>query len=324
MEENLALDLEDIQENKKVVKKSSRATETTTEVKREKAAEPAEFISCLRNEKVLVKHIPRESGMVSNPKHVFYGGMAENSVRIFTVPILESSGSFMNVLTNDEKNFLEEIMGLEYNALSIYKKQNNFWANYTVRLTKGENYLDLSNPDDYIKYKVLLANKDFIAASLRDLQDRPKATYQFVLIMEEEETKHASMKMSATMEAYLEFGKLQEETDTLRLVLETLDGRPTSPKSKLDFLQTQVNKLIQSNPQLFLKTVKDPFLPTKVLIRRSIEAGLLAKRGDYLYLKSDNSPLCESGEDPTLNVAAKYLNSPKHQEVKLMLEAKLK
>ena len=46
-------------------------------------------------------------------------------------------------------------MGLEENALSIYKKQNNFWENYTVRLTKGETYLDLSDPNDYIKYNII-------------------------------------------------------------------------------------------------------------------------------------------------------------------------
>lgn len=65
-------------------------------------------------------------------------------------------------------------------------------------------------------------------------------------------------------------------------------------------------------------------LPTKVLIKRAIEAGLISKRGNFLYLRSDNSPLCEANEEPTLNVAARYLNSPKHQDVKFSLEAKLK
>ena len=65
-------------------------------------------------------------------------------------------------------------------------------------------------------------------------------------------------------------------------------------------------------------------LPTKVLIKRAIEAGLISNRGNYLYLRKDNTPLCEANEEPTLNVAAKYLNSPKHQEVKFALEAKLK
>lgn len=84
------------------------------------------LINCLRKERVIVRHIPKEGGMITNPKHVLYGGMAENASRTFVVPRL-SSGMFVNVLTDAEKAFLEEIMGLEYNSLSIYKKVDNFW-----------------------------------------------------------------------------------------------------------------------------------------------------------------------------------------------------
>lgn len=282
-----------------------------------------EPISCLRNEKVFIRHIPKEGGMVNNPKHILYGGMAENAVRYFTVPKL-SSGMYVNVLTDSEKEFLEQIMGLEYNALSIYKKVDNYWENNMVRLTKQDNILDLSDPEDYIRYKILLANKNFIAPSLEMLNDYPKATYQFVIIAEGEETKTAKDNMSVTMKCYKEFGKIENDVNTLRMVVETIDGRPTSPNVKLEFLQTKINTLIQADSKLFLKTIEDPYLPTKVLIKRAVEGGLISNRGNYLYLKQDNSPLCENDQEPTLSTAAKYLNNPKHQELKLMLEAKLK
>lgn len=281
------------------------------------------LISCLRNERILVRHVPKESGMITNPKHILYGGMAENSVRYFTVPKL-MSGAYVNVLTDSEKEYLEEVMGLEYNALSIYKKVDNYWENNLVRLTKQDNILDLSDPDDYIKYKILLANKDFIAPSLETLTDFPKATYQFVIIAEGEETKTAKDNMSVTMQCYKEFGKIENDIDTLRMIIETVDGRPTSPNVKLEFLQTKINSLIQADSKIFLKTIKDPYLPTKVLIKRAIEGGLISNRGNYLYLKQDNSPLCENNQEPTLSIAAQYLNNPRHQEIKLMLEAKLK
>lgn len=281
------------------------------------------LVSCLRNERILVRHIPKENGMITNPKHILYGGMAETAVRFFTVPKL-SSGAYVNVLTDSEKEFLEQVMGLEYNALSIYKKDDNYWENNMVRLTKQDNILDLSNPEDYIKYKILLANKDLIAPSLDVLNDHPKATYQFVIISEGEETKNAKDNMSTLMKSYKEYGKVENDIDTLRLIIETIDGRPTSPNSKLEFLQTKVNSIIQADSKLFLKTITDVYLPTKVLIKKAIENGLISNRGNYLYLKQDNSPLCEMNEEPTLSIAAKYLNNPKHQEIKLMLEAKLK
>lgn len=281
------------------------------------------MINCLRNERILVRHIPKEGGMIMNPRHILYGGMAENATRFFTVPKL-SSGMYVNVLTDKEKEFLEEVMGLEYNTLSVYRKIDNYWENNMVRLTKQDNILDLSSPDDYIKYKILLANTNYIAPSLEKLTDYPKATYQFVIIAEGEEVKSAKNNMSVTMECYMEFGIIKDNADILRVLIETIDGRPTSKDVKLEFLQTKANSLIQADSKLFLKTIKDPYLATKVLIKKSIEAGLISNRGNYLYLKQDNSPLCESNQEPVLSVAAKYLNNPKHQELKLTLEAKLK
>lgn len=288
-----------------------------------------QLINCLRNERIIVRHIPKAGGMITNPKHILYGGMAENAIKIFTVPRL-SSGMFVNVLTDDEKAFLEYIMKLEVNALSVYKKNDNFWDDSNdngiskVRLTKQDNYLNLADPEDYIRYKILLANKNYIAPSLEALQDSPKASYQFVIIAEGDETKNAKVNMSTTMKCYKEFGKIEDNADILKVIIETIDGRPLAANTKLEFLQTKANDLIQADSKLFLKVITDPMLPTKVLIKKSIEAGLISKRGDYLYLRSDNTPLCEAGEEPTLSLAAKYLNNPRHQEVKFSLEAKLK
>lgn len=300
---------------------------TVKQPRRRQAKQPVAvdepIVNCLRNERVIVKHVPKETGIVRDPKHILYGGMAEGAVRWLTVPRL-TSGMYVNVLTNAEKACLEEVMGLEYNALSIYNKVDNFWDNYQVRLTKQDNFLNLADPDDYIKYKVLLANKDLIAPSLQDLEDHPKATYQFVIIHENEESQASKKKMNATMQAYMEFGKIQENADILRTIIETIDGRPTSKNSKIEFLQEKVGKLIQADARLFVRVATDPLLSTKVLIKKAIEGGLISNRGGMLYLKADGTPLCEDNEEPTLNIAAKYLNMPKHQELKFAIEAKLK
>lgn len=284
----------------------------------------AEVKSCLRNERVIVRFVPKEGGMITNPKHILYGGMAEGAVRYFTVPILQSTGAFKNVLTDAEKEYLEQVMGLEYNALSIYKKENNYWENFRVRLTKQDTYLNLSDPNDYIKYKVLLANTNFIADSLETLQDRPRATYQYVLIKEGESEKRESDNISTIMKCYKEYGKIENDADTLKCIVELLDKRPLAKGTKIEFLQGKANTLIQGNPGLFYSTVTDPTLPVKVLIRRAVEEGVISRRGDQYYLKSDNSPLCGNNEEPTLNTAAKYLSLPKNQELKLSIEAKLK
>lgn len=296
---------------------------------RVEGAEGTTLINCLTKERVIVRYIPKQTGKITNPKHLLYGGMARDAVRGFVVPKL-TSGRYVNVLTDDEKDFLEDVMGLEKNALSVYKRDNNFWSDANplgigrVMLNKQDNYFDLSNPQDYIRYKVLLANKDYIAPSLQALEDSPKATYQFVCIREGEEVRTAKNAMDIKMQCYREFGKIDEDADTLRVIIETLDGRPVSQSSKIEFLQTKIDELIQANAKTFYKVITDKLLPTKVLIKNAVKAGIIYKKGDFHYLRNGNTPLCEEGEDPTLSIAAKYLNAPKHQSVKFAIETELK
>lgn len=279
--------------------------------------------SCLRNEKVIVRSLHKDSGLINDPSHPGYGGMLDGSQITYTVPYIGRGKTYANVLTNDEKTFLEEIMGLEHNRLSVHKKENNYWDNYTVTLFKGDNLFDLSVPDDYIKYKVLLANKDYIASSLSALQDSYKETYKFVIIRTAEETQMATKSLNITMQAYVEFGKIQSEPDVLRLVLETVGGKPIANNTKLETLIADAARLIQADPTLFVKTAQDTYLRTKVLIRKAIDAGIVARRGDYLYLKSDDSPLSRQGKNPTLSEAAEFLNLPSNQDLKLAIEARV-
>lgn len=322
-EVSVVLDDDEIMKEEHVTDVISPEPKAVKKQNKQAVVEEEDTINCLRNERIIVRFVPKESGIVRDPKHILYGGMAEGAVKWFTVPKL-SSGMFVNVLTDKEKSFLEDIMGLEFNALSIYKKVDNFWENAMVRLTKGDNFLNLSDPDDYIKYKILLANKAYIAPSLQELQDYPKATYQFVIIQEGEEVKNAKKDMNFTMQSYMEFGKIQDDTLILRTIIETIDGRPTSKNSKLEFLQEKVNNLIKADAKLFLRVATDPLLPTKSLIKKAIEEGVISNRGGMLYLKSDGTPLCGDNEEPTLNMAAKYLNLPKNQDLKFSIEAKVK
>lgn len=332
MEKNeINFDTEIIEDAPKVeIPKESKKTTKSVREKVTNIIEEPDTVSCLRNEKIEVRSIERPTGMVSNKNHILYGGMAEGSKHYFVVPKL-NTGTFVNILTDSEKNFLEEYMGLEYNALSIYKKPDseNFWNDANpnginkVMLTKGKNYFDLSNPQEYIKYKILLANKNIICPSLTALRETPKATYKFVIVSEGEESKQAKSNMTYTMQCYKEYGKVEDNFDTLRTIVETLDGRPTSSTVKLEFLQNKCNTLIQSDPKKFLSVITDPLLSTKTLIKLAIEEGLIANRGNYLYLRSDNTPLCEQNEEPTLNFAAKYLNAPKHQDILFALQAHL-
>lgn len=287
------------------------------------------LVNCLRKEKIFVRHIDKQKGKIRDPKHVLYGGMSENASKVYTVPLLRS-GLLCDVLTKEEKDYLERALGLEPNTMSVYKKEHNFWSTANdeginkVILKKRGNVLDLSNPTDYIKYKILLANKDFIAPSVSALQDCPKATYEFVLESEEESARISKFNMSSKMQSYKEYGKYEENKDVLRFVVETMEGKPLSSNTKLDILQVKINDLIQSDAKLFLKVITDPMLNTKILIRKAVEKGIISKRGNYYYLRDGNLPLCSDNQDPTLSNAAAFLNLPRNQELKFSIEVKVK
>ena len=293
------------------------------------------FVNCLRDERVIVRKLPRRTGLVSDPNHVMSDGMHENAFHTYCVPKLQKSNTFVNVLTNDEKECLERAMGLEPNALSIYKQPEtkNFWSNAnpsglsSVTLKKRDNIFVMSNPIDYIAVKILLANKDKICPSMEEWEARPKETYDFVIIREGEESKASQNNTDVTIQAILKLGKISDDKEVLKLVVETMMGKKYADSTSAEWLRTQALDMIKSTPKnakMFLSIVEDDFLDNKVLIRKAIAKGLVADRGGFLYIKDGNQPMCGDGEEPTLNTAAKWLAKPRFQEMLFALQAKVK
>jgi hypothetical protein len=274
----------------------------------------------LKNERVIVRRLLKE-GKITNPKHVLYGGMALGAFHTFTVPMLRN-GHLVDVLTKAEKAYLEEAMGLETNALSVHRQVDNYWSNYQVKLGKEDTILDLSIPEEYIKYKVLLANTECIAPSLDAVNLKQKETYEYVLLHEEEEAKANKKRVNKNIEAYKILGKIESDKDKLRTIVEIATSRPQHRTASIDALTDQIDRLIQANANLFLTIAQDPLLDTKVLLKKGIEFGAVKIKNDLFY-DSDGRPLCDAG-NATFSVAAEWLNKPKNQGVKLAIEAKIK
>ena len=283
--------------------------------------EEKQILNPLKNKTVIVRFLPKE-GSIIDKHHVLFGGMAETAVKTFTVPVIASTNTLKNVLTNDEKAYFENLLGVN---LSVHNKKDNYWENFKVRLIKSDNYLDLSNPEDYIKYKVLLANSNFICPSMKDYRERPLATYQYVITSEGDELEMAGDKRKTRAECYKLAGKIENDFHTLKAVIELLDKRPLSDKTSIEFLANKLDEFIDSNPMGTYKILTDKTLQSIVFIKKCVGAGLISKNGDFYYIKSDKHkiPMCEEGKDPDIKQAVKYLNNPKNQELKFNLEASL-
>jgi len=278
------------------------------------------LVNCLRKELVKVQFIPDKSFEITDKTHPYWGGKANGTWDAYTVPLLRN-GTYKNPLTTEEKNFLEDYMGLEPNALSVHKGENNFWENRHVFLTKYGDVLDLSTPMGFINYKILLTNTNEICPSLAQLKKTPKATYRYVLVSDNEVYSSAAEKVSTKSACWKAYGKIEEDFDSLKSVIQSITGLAVDRKSDLTFLQEQAVNLIDSNPQAFLKAATDKYLSFRVIIEKAVEKNVIERRGDYYYYM--NNPLCGKDENPTITVAAKYISEPKNQEILFSIQSRL-
>jgi hypothetical protein len=121
-------------------------------------------------------------------------------------------------------------------------------------------------------------------------------------------------------------GKISDDFEMLKTVCELLGKRPISANTQIAFLADKLDEYIDENAEEVYRILNNPSLKSVVFIKRCVSAGLIIKTGDFYYLKSGKSktPMAEDGKDPVIDNAVKYLNNPKNQEIKFMLEAQLK
>lgn len=287
------------------------------------STEKKTLVNCLMNRKVIVRSVNRRSSLVKTPNHFLSGGMADTAKRVFVAPVMKSSGNYKNILTDDEKEFLEDYMGMEPNALSVYTKKDNFWDDFSVTLFKGDNTLDLSDPMDYIKWKLLLSQTDYVAKSLKELEERPKETYMFVIIDEGEEVSEGLKHLDVKKRAYFNLGSIEGDRETMITVLELMDGKSVSPRITTDAVLNRLGELVEYDPGKFVRVTGDKLLNAKTLLRQALEFNLLKRRNGEYYRVDNNEPLCNAGGEATLPTAAAYIADPKQAELKFMLESKV-
>lgn len=281
--------------------------------------EEAVIPNCLENKTLIIKFHPRPRGFITDPKHVLYGGLMEGSIRVFSTP-LQRNGDYKNVLTNDEKAFLEDYMGLGKDGLSIYKKLDNYWDSVRVKLEKGENFFDMASPEDYIRAKVALAQSNIVAPSFDEVKN--KVTYMFYAVKDGEREQAQHKNLTAKQEAYKLYGKYEDERDILEYVCRMVRGASVTKTTKLGTIQGWVGDIIEGNTKEFLLVLNDKQLRTKMLIDKGVQCGAV-RFADSQYLTAEGRPLSDSG-DATLQAAANFLDAPVNQPIRLKIELRTK
>jgi len=268
---------------------------------------------------VRVKANLENPGWIKNTRHAAFFKV-EGAYESYPVA-MNRNGKLKNPFTDEEKEFLEEIMGYEKNALSIYNK-NGPLTEINIRLTKDPMDLNLEDPEDYIRYKVLLTNSDRIAPSIKDVKS--KGTYKFYIEDASELAEVTRMKGTIEQKAWTEYGKISENKQRLIAFLKVYTQVKKLPTvridkdTKIDFLQAKVMDAINSNKKDFVEIITNEDFDIMLTISEGIETGILRKSGTQYSLAEGD----KIGD--TLKQAITYLKAPVNQEVRLVVEEQIK
>lgn len=268
---------------------------------------------------VTIKFIKRKKGIAANVKddHIISGGMLEGASRKFPLPMLRSGG-LKNVLTKEEKEYFET-NDYDGQNLSVY---GDFWKDFYVSLEKLNTTLNLSQADDYIRYKLLLGWDQVIAPSLKVFTDAPTAAYQFYLEREGEEEVMSSNTLNETKTAWKNFNKIEDNADVLSAVIFLMTGKVAARNAKITYLNNEVEKLVDKKATKFNSLIADAQFETKIMLANAERAGII-KRVKGAYETEDGLPLTQKGQPATVQNVTTFINDPLNNEVKELILSRL-
>jgi len=241
----------------------------------------------------------------------------------FGVKVSPTTGSFTDPLTKEEREFFESDasgLALKKGDLNVYKKENNYWDDVSIKLRDEVKALDLSNPKDYITYKVLLTNSEVIAPSAAD--KFKKGTYKFAIVEEGHKNEERVAAASNKKEAYRFLGKIDNSPEKMKDFLSVYytmkpGGKQVAPNAKQDFLIAEIDKIMESDLSTFLKLAKDPSYDKKVLVHKALQARAIKRVGMAFTTPED----VEIGNN--LEAVIAFMDNPANSDEVIKIKARI-
>ena len=226
-----------------------------------------------------------------------------------TVQAAKGTGVLNTGLSEDDEVRLEAKMHMAPGTLSKYNR--DYWADFRIDVPKDGKILNISNPEDEVKYLVLKAHQR-VANSEMERFDTPFAEY--VMTSDEQEAKVENQKSKLKRKAYKVFSGMS--TTEMKDVLKVM-GKRVGDDASVDFVESQLDKIVTDDPQNFLTTVEDPTFAMRAFIDDCISSRVLVKNGTKYQLPGGDVV------GYTLEQTIEYLQNPDNQEVYLDLKGKM-
>ena len=252
---------------------------------------------------VVINRVPRAG----------YFGITSYAKSVSTLVAQISKNGFKTGLTPEEETYYEGKLGLKPGELARHSKwwDEIFNVDYAIRLFNSKkNTMILDNPLNQIKYKVLLSSTRVANSEIE--KNNPEV--EFYIVDEEAKAKRENETFDYEWEAMELIMKLTPEEKRSSLRLFGIKG--VDSFSEL-VVKAQLSKKLKEDPKLFVDTLKDKRLKTRMFVEELLEYRLLKKQGNT-YIHGEDT--IASGSDE----AIEFFDSLKNQSVKLALETRLK
>lgn len=221
-------------------------------------------------------------------------------------------GSWKTGLTPDEETYYEQELKLEKGSLN---KHSPWWSEvfntiHSIRLHNTKTTeLQLDNPLNQIKYKVLLASSKIANSEI----EKKKPNIIFYIDDAEAKAKSEIELFNYEFEGMGAIHKMspEQKRSTLRLF-----GRKGLDTISEMMLNASLVLELKKDPKAFVEIISDKNLSTKAFIEELLEKKLLSRKGNY-YIHGDDT-IANSTEE-----CVEYFNDIKNQSVKLTLTSRL-
>lgn len=277
----------------------------------------------LIDETVIVQYLPNFKNGITDKTSPLYGGLSNRSTIGICAPLLD--GGVSRIFTKDEIEFLAKETQEDLSPKSSFWKELRVDENgmrngiFPIYIGKDGIMLNKKYAIDYIKIRIL-EHSNIVAKSTKDAKER-QTEVRFLMINKKDVHKDELETINFKRKANQLFGKMESNAEVLMYILRQF-GKSVDSSQSIDFLQTEVYKQMEKEPEVFVGFANDPLLPTKLKLELYVQYNLVeVVKG--LYYNSEGDKLSLDGKINNKDGAAEYLASGAGSETKLVLDAKL-
>lgn len=285
--------------------------ETATKQKQQPAAANM-AAELLPNRKVILLPVPRDGQMFTDPKHKGYF-MFEGTKKRFVLPIDVRRNTLVPILTDAERKFFEELLGLD---LNFFKPRDNFWHTFEVVVSKDDSFmesgllLDLSNPMDNLRWRVLKVQPS-VAPSWEDRYE--SGEYQFALRDAGYTEETRAKKAEVMQKAYRHFSKMDSASKMFEFLsiywMDKAKAKRPPEGADIEVYTGLIQEIIDNDVHGFIELCEDSKADMKLLVLKAFKYGIIVKKslaGDFET--ADGKYLGKTLEDTVTNLASAELN----------------